>query len=348
MSYYTKSTPLFRVLSCYDMFCYASTIIYLLASLDLFDNVEDVQLREIQVPQDIENETFLENLLHVILYIQNKRHYIKYNEDELCRKLLHRIVKEVWDRQLLDYSEYNDEHIRSERVEQMLSEPQDVHEFMDYLLVRLTEDLSHSNLSIAQQILLNIKQIFNGEKLHVSQCQECGKLSEHSEFEQWFTFSICLYNANRSSTELLSYLSDILKRQMLSNCEDCGKNCQHIKWLKAEPNVMPGVLTVNMVGKQEGTVCDVPLTINGTSIYDNNKTDIYKLHALVIFTTKQYGGHFYIIFHDNLLEDTWWKYNDGLISNVSNITEVLKEMSDRWVIIFYKKLSVKTFISEET
>lgn len=58
MSYYTKNTPLFRVLSCYDMFCYALTIIYLLASLDLFDNIEEVQLREAQVPQDIENDFF--------------------------------------------------------------------------------------------------------------------------------------------------------------------------------------------------------------------------------------------------------------------------------------------------
>ncbi len=67
--------------------------------------------------------------------------------------------------------------------------------------------------------------------------------------------------------------------------------------------MIPGVLTVSMVGKQEGNVCHVPLTINGTSIYDNNQTDIYKLHALVIFTTKQYGGHFYTIFHDSSADD---------------------------------------------
>jgi hypothetical protein len=83
MSHYTKTTPLFRVLTCYDMFCYASSIIYLLASLNVFDKVEEVQLQEILGPQDVENESFLENLLHIILYIQNQCHNIKHNEDEL-------------------------------------------------------------------------------------------------------------------------------------------------------------------------------------------------------------------------------------------------------------------------
>lgn len=322
--------------------CYASSFLHVLAS---FNFTWARQSTSLPGPISFSKMVFeLLSLLQNQTIASSSQHKHKHKHT----KLLTNVVSHVWDAKLKLNPEYADQESRVIKVNQMLEEPQDINEFMDFFLEELNNDCKREQEQTGE-MSSNIGVLFAGEKCLVKCCQSCSNLV-HTLFPQERYFIPINISDIRSNHNDAPCLSNHSFRHLSEDvCEECGELCAHEEWLKGDSKMIPNILTIEMSRCiwLEGDVvfsdhkCKIPCQLLASFIFNGNNDEIYALRAVIVNSEKNYG-HFYSLFCTDQHYKDWWISNDGHIQKVQCISQKLEAISGSWLLVFYEKSKISS------
>ena len=324
------------------LLCYASSFLHVLASFNI------TWVRQTNL---LPGPTSLSMRVWELISLFRDRVVASTSQDKHKSErtqLLKTIVSDVWDAKLKQEQEYTNQESRVIKVAQMLEEPQDIDEFIDYFLQELNNDCKREQ-EWTGVMPPNIGIMFAGQKCIVKCCQSCSNLVHTTFTVERYIIPLSLSNIT-SKHDGLPCLSDYSFGELLQRtCDECGELCTHEKWLKGDSNLMPNILTIEMsrtIWREGGVAlssqkCNIPFQLLASSIYKCNNHDIYALRAMIVHSEK-YGGHYYSVFCTDERYNDWWIADDGDIQKVECISQKLEEISGSWLLVFYEKIGMHT------
>ena len=179
-----------------------------------------------------------------------------------------------------------------------------------------------------------INDLFQSILLNNIKCKECGNISSHDEI--YIDISLPIKKGNKvidsleKSFEVFFEKEELIKDNQYM-CEKCNKKVDAEKYfeIKQLPKILMCALNrfefdyKKGIKKKINTPVSIPDKISHIGNIDNIE---YNLYGIIVHSGGAMGGHYYSLIK-NFEDEKWFKFDDRVVYEISNIDEFKKIVS---------------------